>query len=358
MQYGMRNTQYAPTTGRTHNTRKTQERTYAMKTVHLGKTNLQVTPFCLGAMMFGGKTDRQAGVEIVHQAIDAGVNFIDTADVYNGGRSEEIVGEALQGLRDRVVLASKAGMTVGEGANDTGLSRYHIVRAAEASLKRLQTDRIDLYYVHWPVARLNVEEMARALEDLVAQGKILYPACSNFPAWLCSRALWVQDVLGCAPLVAGQYPYNLIERGIEVEILPMAAALGLGIVTYRALSAGALTAKYLDGVPEGSRGQGDERIGRWTETYRTSIEKLRDYAQARGYSAADAAIAWVASHPAVTAPLVGLSRLEQLDANLHAFEWEMTPDERDEVAGFFPTEVWEEAGGSFPAWRRSYEIMP
>ena len=328
-----------------------------MKYVNLGNTNLQVSPFCLGAMMFGGKTGRQEGIEIVHRAVDAGINFVDTADVYNGGRSEEIVGEALQGLRDRVVLASKAGMKVGKGPNDTGLSRYHIVRAAEASLQRLRTDRIDLYYVHWPVARLNVEEMARALEDLVAQGKILYPACSNFPAWLFCRSLWVQDALSYTPLVAGQYPYNLIERGLEVEILPMAQALGLGIVTYRPLSAGTLTAKYLDGVPGGSRGEGDERIGRWTETYCAGIKQLRDFARERGYSAADAAIAWVAGHPAVTAPLVGLSRLEQLTANLRAFEWEMTPEERDEIAGFFPTEVWEEAGGSFPAWRRSYEIM-
>jgi aryl-alcohol dehydrogenase-like predicted oxidoreductase len=215
-----------------------------------------------------------------------------------------------------------------------------------------------LYYVHWPVARLNVEEMVRALEDLIAQGKILYPACSNFPAWLFCRALWVQDVLGCTPLVAGQYPYNLIERGLEVEVLPMAKAMGLGIVTYRPLSAGTLTAKYLDGVPSGSRGEGDERIGRWMDNYRTGIQKMQEFAQARGYTAADAAIAWVAAHPAVTSPLVGLSRLDQLTANLRAFEWEMTPAERDEVSGFFPTEVWEEAGGQFPAWRRSYEIMP
>jgi aryl-alcohol dehydrogenase-like predicted oxidoreductase len=328
-----------------------------VKTVPLGNTNLQVTPFCLGAMMFGGKTGRKDAIEIVHRAIDAGINFIDTADVYNGGRSETIVGEALQGLRDKVVLASKAGMTVGEGANDTGLSRYHIARAAEASLKRLGTDRIDLYYVHWPVARLNVEEMARALEDLVAQGKILYPACSNFPAWLFTRTLWVQDVLGSTPLVAGQYPYNLIERGLEVEILPMAKALGLGIVTYRPLSAGTLTAKYLDGVPQGSRGEGDERIGRWMEAYRSGIEQLKAFAEARGYSAADAAIAWVAAHPAVTSPLVGLSRLEQLAANLRAFEWEMTAEERAQISAFFPTEVWEEAGGKFPEWRRSFEIM-
>jgi aryl-alcohol dehydrogenase-like predicted oxidoreductase len=138
----------------------------------------------------------------------------------------------------------------------------------------------------------------------------------------------------------------------------MAAALGLGIVTYRALSAGTLTAKYLDGVPEDSRGLGDERIGRWTDSYRTAIGKLQAFAQERGYTAADAAIAWVASHPAVTAPLVGLSRLEQLEANLRAFEWEMTPEEREELSEAFPTEVWEEAGGMFPAWRRSYEIVP
>ncbi|HHX45613.1 MAG TPA: aldo/keto reductase [Chloroflexi bacterium] len=329
-----------------------------MKYVHLGDSNVLVSEFCLGTMMFGGKTGPEDSVRIIHRAVDAGVNFIDTADVYNDGRSEEIVGQALQGsIRDQVVLASKVGMTVGEGPNDKGISRFHIVRAVEASLKRLATDRIDLYYIHWPMTAMNLEEMVRALEDLIRQGKILYPAFSNFPAWLLTRTMWLQDVMGCAPMVAGQYPYNLIERGLEVEVLPAAAALGVGIVTYRPLSAGALTGKYLDGVPAESRGVSDDRLAPWSERYREGIQRLADMARDRGLTTADGAIAWVRSHPAVTAPIVGVSTMEQLEANLKGFEWEMTPEERDALSAAFGSQVWEEAGGNFPAWRRSYDII-
>lgn len=329
-----------------------------MKYVHLGDSNVLVSEFCLGTMMFGGKTGPEDSVRIIHLAVDAGVNFIDTADVYNDGRSEEIVGQALQGsIRDQVVLASKVGMTVGEGPNDKGISRFHIVRAVEASLKRLATDRIDLYYIHWPMTAMNLEEMVRALEDLIRQGKILYPAFSNFPAWLLTRTMWLQDVMGCAPMVAGQYPYNLIERGLEVEVLPAAAALGVGIVTYRPLSAGALTGKYLDGVPAESRGVSDDRLAPWSERYREGIQRLADMARDRGLTTADGAIAWVRSHPAVTAPIVGVSTMEQLEANLKGFEWEMTPEERDALSAAFGSQVWEEAGGNFPAWRRSYDII-
>lgn len=327
-----------------------------MKYVRLGKSNLNVSEFCLGTMMFGGKTGPEEATQIIHRAVDAGVNFIDTADVYNAGQSEIIVGQALQGLRERVVLASKVGMRMGEGPNDTGISRYHIIRGAEASLKRLNTDRIDLFYIHWPFKAMNLDEMLRALDDLVRQGKIAYAACSNFPAWLFCRSLWVAELNGCAPLVAGQYPYNLIERGLEVEILPMAAALGLGIVTYRPLCAGALTGKYLEGQPEGARGTTDNRQDTWTRRYEEGIRKMVAMAQERGYAAADAATAWVRSHRAVTAPIVGISRLDQLEANLKGFEWDMTPEEREELGGFFPTEVWEEVGGNFPTWRRSYDI--
>jgi 1-deoxyxylulose-5-phosphate synthase len=327
-----------------------------MNYIHLGGTNVLVSPFCLGTMMFGGKTPVDESVRIIHRAVDEGINFIDTADVYNEGRSEEITGEALQGIRDKVVLASKVGMRMGAGPNDTGISRYHIVRGVEASLKRLQTDRIDLYYIHWPIEAMNLEEMLRALDDLVRQGKILYTACSNFPAWLLCRSLWLSDVHNLAPMVAGQYPYNLIERGLEVEVLPLARAMKVGIVIYRPLSAGALTGKYLAGMPEDARGQDDDRMATWTERYRKSIQKLVDFAEERGYTAADAAIAWVRSHAAVTAPIVGVSRMEQLEANLKALEWAMTPDERETLSGFFPTQVWEEAGGSFPMWRRAYTI--
>lgn len=328
-----------------------------MKYVHLGDSNVLVSEFCLGTMMFGGKTGPDESVRIVRRAVEAGVNFVDTADVYNEGRSEEIVGRALQGIRDQVVVASKVAMKVGQGVNDAGVSRYHIVRGAEASLRRLGTDRIDLYYIHWPLTAMNLEEMVRALEDLIRQGKVLYPAFSNFPAWLFTRTMWLQDVSGYAPMVAGQYPYNLIERGLEVEVLPAALALGVGIVTYRPLGAGALTGKYLQGVPTTSRGVEDERQERWTERYRDGITRLTEMARDRGLSAADGAIAWARSHPAVTAPIVGVSTMEQLETNLKGFEWEMTPAEREELAAAFHSAVWEEEGGTFPAWRRSFDII-
>lgn len=331
-----------------------------MDYVKLGGTNLFVSPFCLGTMMFGGKTSADEATGIVNRAVEAGVNFIDTADMYEEGRSEEIVGRALaQGhLRDRVVLASKGGISVGPGPNDQGASRYHLVRAVEASLKRLGTDRIDLYYIHWPEKAMNLEETLRALDDLTRQGKILYAACSNFPAWLWCRAQWVADRAGTAPLVAGQYHYNLIERGLEVEVLPMAAGLRLGVTAYRPLALGLLTGKYLGAPPTGARGERDPRIGAWQERYGDGVAKLKAFAEARGYTCADAANAWVVSHRAVTSAIVGVSRLEQLEANLRGFEWQMTAAERDEVTGYFPTAVWEESGGKFPDWRRSYDILP
>jgi len=328
-----------------------------MRYVRLGGTNLSVSQFCLGTMMFGGKTSEEESVRIVRAAVDAGVNFVDTADVYNNGRSEEITGKALQGIRDRVVLASKAGMRMGEGPNDEGLSRYHLVRAVEASLKRLNTDRIDLYYLHWPHSAMNLEETLRTLDDLVRQGKILYPACSNFPAWLLCRSLWIEDVGHLAPLVAGQYPYNLIERGVEVEVLPLAQAMRLGIVAYRPLSAGVLTGKYGQGVPSDARGVSDDRLHPWATRYADGISKLEALARERGYSTADAALAWVRSHPAMTAPIVGISRMEQLEENLKGFAWEMTAADRQLVGSFFATEVWEEQGGRFPSWRRAFDIL-
>jgi aryl-alcohol dehydrogenase-like predicted oxidoreductase len=257
-----------------------------------------------------------------------------------------------------VVLASKVGMKVGEGPNDTGISRYHILRGVEASLRRLATDRVDLLYIHWPFERMDLEEMARAVESLVASGKVLYTACSNFPAWLLVRSMWIQDVNGFARFSAGQYPYNLIERGLEIEILPAAAALGVAVVVYRPLCVGLLTGKYVGGAPADSRGATDERVARWGTKYADGIRRLVAFAQARGASAADVATNWVTSHPAVTAAIVGISRLEQLEANLKGFEWQLTPSERDEVTSFFPTEVQEEAGGRFPSWRRSFDIVP
>ena len=329
-----------------------------MTYTRLGGTNLLVSPFCLGTMMFGGKTDKTESVKIIRHAVDGGVNFIDTANIYTEGTSEEITGDGIRDIRDQVVLASKVASTMNDLPNGSGISRYNIIGGVEASLKRLETDRIDLLYIHWPFERMNLEEMTRALEDLVRQGKILYPACSNFPAWLSCRSMWIQDLKGYVPMAACQVPYNLLERGLEVEILPMAEALGMGIVCYRPLGVGFLAGRYLDADPEDGRLHGNEKLQIWSGKYDDGLRKLKIYAEGKGHSAADAAISWVAHRRGVTSALVGISRVEQVEWNLRAFEWDMTREEHDEIASFFPTEVWEESWSRFPSLRRSYDIIP
>jgi aryl-alcohol dehydrogenase-like predicted oxidoreductase len=328
-----------------------------MEYVHLGSSNVRVSRFCLGTMMFGGKTDAPESIRITRAAIDAGINFIDTADVYSDTRCETILGDALEGVRDKVVLATKTGMQVGEGVNNCGVSRYRYVRAVEASLKRLRTDRIDVFYIHWPITKMNVDEMMRALDDLVRQGKILYPACSNFPAWLVMKSQWSADVHNCAPLVCGQYPYNLIERGLEIEILPMAQMTNLGITVYRPIAIGVLTGRYLVEKSSDSRAVKDERIDNWMKKYGEGVKKLADFAKQHNQSCTSAANAWVASHPAVTSTIIGVSKLSQLEDNLNGIDWKLSIEERNLVSSFFDTEVKEEAGGGFPAWRRRSDLL-
>ena len=323
----------------------------------LGATNLKVSRWCLGTMMFGGKTDASESTRIIQRAFEHGINFVDTANTYTGGESEKITGAAIKSFRDQVVLASKVGSPKGESPNLRGISRFNIINAVEASLQRLGTDRIDLLYIHWPADRMNLAEMVRALEDLVRQGKILYPAFSNFPAWLACRSMWLQDVAGAVPVAAGQYPYNVLERGLEVEILPFAVAMGAGIVCYRPLSAGFLTGKYSGAVEDG-RLADTPRLKELKDRYDQHMPALVKFAKSRGFDAGQAAVAWVANQRAVTSALVGVSRFDQVDANLKAFEWEMSEEERDTMSTLFPTEVWEEGQGRFPQLRRSYDIVP
>ncbi len=324
---------------------------------HLGSSNVQVSRFCLGTMMFGGKTDADESNRITRAAIEAGVNFIDTADVYSETRCESILGDILMQVRDRVVLASKAGMKVGDGPNDLGISRFHYVRAVEASLKRLKTDRIDLYYIHWPHPKMNLDEMMRALDDLVKAGKILYPACSNFPAWLVMRTQWINDLKNYTPLVCGQYPYNLIERGLEIELLPMAKSMNFGITIYRPIAIGVLTGRYLTEKTADSRGEKDARIDKWMNQYHESVRIFADHAKSKGLSPTSLANSWVASHPAVSSVIVGISKLSQLEDNLKGFDQLLTEEERNAISAIFPTEIKEEAGGAFPQWRRRYDLL-
>lgn len=302
---------------------------------YLGKTGVRISSLALGTMSFGGEADEHTAATMFAMCRDAGVNTFDTADVYNGGRAEEILGTLIRECRDEVVIASKGYFPTGRGLNDRGASRYHLVRAVEASLQRLRTDRIDIYYLHHFDEETALEESLRALNDLVAQGKILYPALSNFAAWQVEKALGVAAIRNLSPPVAIQPMYSLIKRQAEVELLPMAAAEGLGVFTYSPLGGGLLSGKYgIDDRPEQGRLVEDVRYqARYggPEVYRIA-EDFRALAADWGRHPVSLAVAWVAAHPAVTAPLVGARSAEQLAPALAAAEIDLSPEERARIS--------------------------
>jgi aryl-alcohol dehydrogenase-like predicted oxidoreductase len=287
----------------------------------LGQTGVKVSRVALGTMSFGGDADEATAAAIWRAARDAGVNLFDTADVYNEGRSEQMLGRLMREERDQIVVASKAYFPTGKGANDRGASRYHLVRAVEASLRRLATDRIDLYYLHRFDDVTALDETLRGLEDLVRAGKILYPACSNFAAWQVAQALGIQRLHGWAPLVAIQPMYNLVKRQAEVEILPMAHSLGLAVIPYSPTGGGLLTGKYgPDRRPDHGR-LIDTRMYtvRYSDPrYLTTAAQFTALAAEFGHAPATLAVAWVASHPGVTSALIGGRNLEQLAPTLAA----------------------------------------
>lgn len=305
----------------------------------LGKTGVKVSSISLGAMSFGGDADEATAAMIWRAARDAGVNFIDTADVYNEGRSEEIVGRLMRGERDEIVLATKAYFPTGKDVNARGSSRYHLVRAVEASLRRLATDRIDLFYLHRFDDITDLGETLRAVEDLVRAGKILYPACSNFAAWQVAHALGVARVESFAPLVAIQPMYNLAKRTAEIEILPMAQTLGIGVIPYSPTGGGLLTGKY--GV--GKRPD-KGRLVEW-KMYETRYgdpghyevaDRFTALAAELGHAPATLAVAWVASHPAVTSVLAGGRNVLQLSAALDAATLELDAETRARISALSP----------------------
>jgi aryl-alcohol dehydrogenase-like predicted oxidoreductase len=308
-------------------------------TSFLGKTGVRVSRLALGVMSFGGEADEATAAQIWRAARDAGVNLIDTADVYNEGRSEEIVGRLMREERDRIVLATKGYFPTGADPNARGSSRYHLVRAVEASLRRLATDRIDLYYLHRFDDATDVGETLRALDDLVRAGKILYPACSNFAAWQVAHALGVQAAAGWAPFVAVQPMYNLAKRQAEVEILPMTRALGLAAIVYSPTAGGLLTGKYGEGrAPERGRLL-DSKM--YTVRYgdpalRGLADRFCALAAELGHAPATLAAAWVGSHPAVTSVLVGGRSLDQLAQTLAAAELVLDPETRARIGALWP----------------------
>lgn len=301
----------------------------------LGHTGVRISELVLGTMAFGGDADKSTSSKLFERAYDAGINCFDCADVYAGGRSEELLGKFIRKRRDQVVIATKGYFPSGDGPNDRGTSRYHLVRAVEASLKRLNTDYIDIYFLHRFDDETRIDETLRVLDDLVRQGKILYPAASNFAAWQVAKALGLQQMKGYEPFAAIQPMYNLAKRQAEVEILPQAQAEGIAVLPYSPLGAGLLTGKYdASKKPESGRLIDSKmyQVRYANEEYYELAGKFCALADKWGYHPASLAIAWVASHPAVTAPLIGARNLEQLEMCLKSTEIELSCEMRDEIS--------------------------
>lgn len=300
----------------------------------LGRTGVMVSSLCLGAMNFGGPTSEEDADRMINSALDAGINFIDTADSYVAGESEQIIGRALKAnaRRDQIILASKFHFTVGSGPNDQGNSRYHIQRACEDSLRRLQTDRIDLYQVHRPSLTIPQDETLRALDDLVRQGKVLYVGCSTFPAWMVMEALAVSERYNLVRFVSEQPPYNLLDRLIENELVPLCLKFGLGILPWSPLAMGILAGRYpKDGtLPADSRAgrMGGGIVERVTRHGLAVAEKLSVLARERGITPTQLALLWVKDQPGVTAPIIGPRTLAQLHDALPVLNMSLSGEDR------------------------------
>ncbi len=305
----------------------------------LGRTGVRVSAVGLGTMSFGGDADGATSAAMFAACRDAGVNLFDSADIYAKGESERILGKLVAPCRDEVVLATKAYYPTGLGPNDRGSSRYHLVRAVEASLRRLATDRIDLFYLHRFDDRTALEESLRAVEDLVRQGKVLYPAVSNFAAYQAEKALGIARAEGFAPIVCVQPQYSLAKRQAEVEILPQAMDAGLGVFPYSPLGGGLLSGKFgASDRPAGARlVENKMYAARFADDASYALaERFRSFAQARGVHPATLAVAFVRTHPAVTAPLLGARSVEQLRPALEGGAFPMDAALRAEVAALAP----------------------
>src|SRR3954463_13262035 len=325
-----------------------------MKFKPLGRTGVQVSQLCFGTMSFGGDADVDMSAKMFRACRDAGISFFDTADQYNSGRSEEILGELIGEMRgsgrDDLVIATKCYNPVSKDVNARGGSRRHVVRAVEASLRRLRTDRVEILFLHQMDALTPIEETLRAFEDLVRDGKVLYPGLSNHSAWLTQRAVDVQERAGWARLQILQPMYNLVKRQAEVEILPMAAANGLAVIPYSPAGGGLLSGKYaVKGTGRLSTNKMYE--ARYGEPWMHEVaEKFAAFCKQRGFHPMSAAVAWVGAHPAVTAPIIGARSTEQLQASLDSVKIDMTPALYAEMAALSRTPP--------PATDRLAEIKP
>jgi aryl-alcohol dehydrogenase-like predicted oxidoreductase len=321
-----------------------------MKFKPLGRTGVQVSELCFGTMSFGGDADEATSAQMYKACRDAGINFFDCADQYAKGKSEEILGRLMKGHREDLVITTKCYNPVTADLNDRGTSRRHVTRAVEASLKRLQTDRVDVFFLHQFDKLTPIEESVRALEDLVRAGKVLYPAVSNWSAWQTQRAVDLQERNNWARLQVLQPMYNLVKRQAEVEILPMAEANGIGVIPYSPGAAGLLSGKY-SGAASGRLKTNKMYEARYGESWMFEVaEKFVAFCRQKGLHPVSTAVAWVGAHPAITAPIIGARNLEQLKDSLGAAQVDMTPALRAEIAALSRTPP--------PATDRLEELKP
>jgi aryl-alcohol dehydrogenase-like predicted oxidoreductase len=307
----------------------------------LGRTGVKVSEICLGTMMFGGRADRDESIRIIDHALDHGVNFVDTANVYAANESERIVGEALarDGKRGRTIVATKVHGAQSDDVNDRGISRRHIIDACDASLRRLQTDWIDLYQLHRSNADTPIDETLRALDDLVHAGKVRYIGTSMFPGWQMVEALWVAKELGLNRFVCEQPAYHMLDRTAEREVIPAARSFGTAIIPWGPLCGGLLTGKYeREGGGEVGRWQdGKDNVGREaTPLAWDTIDLVKKIAAEKGCSPSQVALAWCAAQPGVTAPIIGPRTYEQTVDNLAAVDVEITSDDVERIDALVP----------------------
>lgn len=302
-----------------------------MKYRKLGRSGLEVSIVGLGTNNFGRRLDDKATAVVVDQALEIGVNFIDTANMYGGGLSEEYIGKALKGKRNQAVLATKVSARMGQGANQSGNSRQHIMEQVEISLKKLETDHIDLYQIHFTDPQTPIEETLRALDDLVRQGKVRYLGCSNFSSWQVCEALWTSKVGNLDSFVSVQPEWNMLNREVEKELVPFCQAYGVGIIPYFPLASGFLTGKYRPevAVPEGTRFYGDVRRQERTLTQQnfSLLARLEEFAEQREHSMVELAIAWLLASPQVNSVIAGATSGQQVIDNAAAFDWDLNSEE-------------------------------
>ena len=308
----------------------------------LGKSGLKVSALGLGTNSFGRRVDEPVSKRIVDKALDLGINFLDTANIYGGeGRSEKFIGKSLKGKRHQVFIATKVGRVMDDTPNGQGASRAHIMEQVEGSLKRLGTDVIDLYQLHIYDPETPIEETLRALDDCIRQGKVRYIGCSQVSAWQACEAVWTSIHLNLNAYVSVQPYYNLLQRGIEEEMVPFCREYGLGIIPYFPLEGGVLTGKYRIGepAPAGSRFAGRQGDGRWTSKRNLSIVAgLQKFVEKRDRTVAELALAWLLANPTVSTVISGATKPEQVVANERSLNWKLSIEELKEIDEIVTTE--------------------